>query len=136
MTVFTEGELDYLASQRLGRLATVDAAGRVQNNPTAFFVNPDGTVDIGGHAMGGTKKFRNVREHPEAAFVVDDIVSPDTWQVRGIEIRGRAEALTGQPPPAPGFSAEIIRIHPRRIISWGIDGPMTSREAGRPHDVA
>jgi pyridoxamine 5'-phosphate oxidase family protein len=40
--------------------------------------------------------------------------------VRGIEIRGRAEALTDQEPPMPGMSAELIRIHPRRIISWGL----------------
>jgi pyridoxamine 5'-phosphate oxidase family protein len=24
-------------------------------------------------------------------------------------------------PPAPGYSREIIRIHPERILSWGLD---------------
>jgi len=42
--------------------------------------------------------------------------------VRGLEIRGSAEALSGQTPPNGYWSAEVIRIHPRRIITWGV-GP-------------
>ena len=45
----------------------------------------------------------------------------DPWHVRGVEVRGHAEALEGQPPPRPGFTGEIIRIHPRTIFSWGLD---------------
>jgi pyridoxamine 5'-phosphate oxidase family protein len=78
-------------------------------------------IDIGGVALAGTRKFRNVAANGRVAFVVDDIVSFDPWQVRGVEIRGEAEVLTGRQPPMNGFSAEIIRIHPRRIISWGVD---------------
>lgn len=33
---FTDAELTYLRGQRLGRLATVDAAGAPQNNPVGF----------------------------------------------------------------------------------------------------
>jgi pyridoxamine 5'-phosphate oxidase family protein len=54
------------------------------------------------------------------SFVVDDIVSVDPWRVRGLEIRGKAAALTDQEPPQPYLSREVIRIHPKRIISWGI----------------
>jgi pyridoxamine 5'-phosphate oxidase family protein len=119
---FTQAELDYLGTQRLGRLATVAPDGTVQVSPTGFFYNATlGTIDIGGHGMGASKKFRNIATGGRAAFVVDDIVSVDPWQVRGVEIRGSAEALTGQEPPMPGFSGEIIRIHPRRIISWGVE---------------
>jgi pyridoxamine 5'-phosphate oxidase family protein len=123
---FTDAEREYFASQRLGRLATVAPDGSLQNNPVAFFVNAElGTIDIGGLRMGQTRKFRNVRTNPQVALVVDDIVSLDPWHVRGVEIRGRAEALTDQPPPARGFSGEIIRIHPRRILSWGLQpGPI------------
>lgn len=59
MTAFTEPEAGYLGSQRIGRPATVDAFGRPQANPVAFFLNEDGTLDIGGFAMGRTKKWRN-----------------------------------------------------------------------------
>jgi pyridoxamine 5'-phosphate oxidase family protein len=55
-----------------------------------------------------------------SAICVDDIVSFDPWNVRCLEIRGIAEALSGQAPPNPYLSSEVIRIHPRRIISWGL----------------
>jgi pyridoxamine 5'-phosphate oxidase family protein len=121
---FTQAELDYLGSQLLGRLATVAPDGAPQASPTGFRYNAElGTIDIGGHALAQSKKYRNIAAGSRAAFVVDDIVSTDPWQVRGVEIRGVAEALTGQEPLMPGFSKELIRIHPRRIISWGIEDP-------------
>ncbi|MGQ0837508.1 PPOX class F420-dependent oxidoreductase [Actinokineospora sp.] len=118
---FSQSELDYLATQPLGRLATVTPDGTVQVRPVGFFVNADlGTVDIGGHAMARTQKFRNVAAGSTVALVVDDLASVDPWTVRGVEIRGTAQALTGQRPPMPGFSAELIRITPLRVISWGL----------------
>lgn len=114
-------ERDYLTSQRLGRLATVDARGQPQNNPVGFFLNDElGVIDIGGRAMGQTKKFRNVRSNPLVSLVVDDLASVRPWHVRGVEIRGHAEALTDWQPPYPYYSREAIRIHPARIISWGL----------------
>jgi len=130
--LFTEAEREYLGSQPLARLATVDADGRPQNNPVGFFVNDEaGTIDIRGRRLGKSRKFRNVIENPAVAIVVDDLVSRRPWWVRGIEIRGRAEALTDQQPPYPYYSREIIRIHPERIIAWGIeskDQPMAGRD--------
>ncbi|PZG17244.1 PPOX class F420-dependent oxidoreductase [Nonomuraea aridisoli] len=125
---FTPAELDYLATQPLGRLATVAPDGQVQNNPTGFFVDAaSGTITIGGHALGISKKFRNVQAGSTVSFVVDDLATVDPWAPRGIEIRGTAVALTDQEPPAPFFSREIIRITPSRIVSWGLDGPRASR---------
>ena len=74
-----------------------------------------------GLAMGTTKKFRNVRSHPLVALVVDDIASLTPWRVRGVEIRGRAEAISDWPPPYPYFSKQAIRIHPVKVLSWGLD---------------
>ena len=120
--IFTPSELEFLSGQRLGRLATVDSAAAPQNNPVGFRYNPElGTVDIGGLNMGATRKYRNVWGNPAVALVVDDLASVDRWIVRGVEIRGRAEALDGQTPAMRGMSGEIIRIHPRRIISWGVN---------------
>lgn len=126
--VFTPEELDYLHSQRIGRLATVAPDGQPQNNPVGFFVDPEsGTITIGGFAMATTKKFKNVQRGSAAALVVDDLVSVDPWTVRGVEIRGTAEALTDHDPPMPAMSREVIRITPKRIISWGLNGPRSSR---------
>lgn len=119
---FTEQQLEYLASQRLGRLATVDAHGAPQNSPVSFRYNPKyGSIDIGGYSMGQSRKFRNVARSGVAAFVVDDIASYRPWRVRCVEIRGTAEALTDEEPPFPGSSREVIRIHPTRIIAFGLD---------------
>jgi len=121
MTEFTEAERAYLASQRLGRLATVDPQGQPQANPVGFFPQADGTILVGGYAMGTTKKWRNLRKNPKVALVVDDIVSLSPWQVRGIDIRGEAELLVGPHELGPHMSEEVIRIHPRRIHSWGLE---------------
>jgi pyridoxamine 5'-phosphate oxidase family protein len=115
-------ERDYLASQRLGRLATVDAGGQPQNNPVGFFlVDELGVIDIGGRAMGRSKKFRNVQANPKVSLVVDDLASVRPWRPRGVEIRGVAEAVTDWQPPYAGYSREAIRIRPTRVISWGLE---------------
>ena len=112
----------YLQAQRLGRLATVDRDGAPQNNPVGFRYNGDlGTIDIGGRNMGATRKFRNVAGNPKVAFVVDDLASVQPWRPRCVEIRGRAEALRDVAAQSAGLSAEIIRIYPERVISFGLD---------------
>lgn len=128
----TPAERDYLAGQMLGRLATVRPDGSLQNNQVGFSYDPTtGMVDISGRAMGETVKFRNVAANGQVALVVDDLASVDPWTVRGVEIRGLAEALSGQEPSSSYGSGEVIRIHPRRVISWGIDPAspgMTARD--------
>ncbi len=127
-TVFTHGELAYLASQRLGRLATVQPNGTIQNNPVGFYYNPElQSIDIGGRDMASSQKYKNVADNAHAAFVVDDIASIDPWRVRCLEIRGRAEAIAEPTDSTVPFPSAIIRIHPRRIISFGIDPPDLSR---------
>jgi pyridoxamine 5'-phosphate oxidase family protein len=128
--VFTDGELAYLRSQRLGRLATLAPDGTLQNSPVGFSVHEGaGVINIGGRNLGATRKFRNVAANGQVAFVVDDIASVDPWIVRCLEVRGTAEALTDQIPLSPYMSPEVIRIHPRRVISWGMgqDGSESSR---------
>ena len=121
---FTSAELAYLATQRLGRLATVQPDGTLQVSPVGFRYNSiTGTIDIGGFNMAASRKFRNVAENGRAAFVVDDIASVDPWRVRCLEIRGDAEAITAPAGAEAGPTGPIIRVHPRRIISFGIDDP-------------
>jgi pyridoxamine 5'-phosphate oxidase family protein len=119
LMVFTETEVAYLASQRLGRLATAQPNGTLQVSPVGFSYNDaTSTIDIGGFNLEKSKKFRNITDNGRAAFVVDDLASVQPWRVRCIEIRGLAEALTT--PNGP-----LIRLHPKRIISFGIDEPDT-----------
>jgi len=118
----SENEHNYLNSQPLGRLATLAPDGSPQSRPVGFFLNEAlGTIDIGGHNLGRSQKFRNVQRDGRVTLVVDDLASIDPWAPRGIEIRGEAEALTDADPPRPGFSSELIRIHPNRVLAWGLD---------------
>jgi pyridoxamine 5'-phosphate oxidase family protein len=103
-------------------LATVNKSGIPQNAPVSFRHNEaTGTIDIGGLAMGTTRKFANVAATGVASLVIDDVADQVNWAVRGVENRGNAEALRDVEPATPYTSREIIRIHPTRIISWGLD---------------
>jgi pyridoxamine 5'-phosphate oxidase family protein len=107
--VFTAAEPDYLHSQRLGRLATLTPDGTLQNNPVGHDVDDaTGVISIYGYDLGATRKFHNIIANGQVAYVVDDIASIDPWTVRGVEIRGTAEALRDQPPPSPIMSPEVI----------------------------
>ena len=129
---FTPAELEYLGSQRLGRLATVDASGAPQNNPVGFFVDEtSGDVVIGGLNMAKSRKFRNVKQNTNVALVVNDLASVDPWVVRGVEIRGGAQALEDIDPPIPRMSREVIRITPRWIASWGVDPAVSGMHVHR-----
>ena len=64
------------------------------------------TVDRDGRHLGESRKCRNLAGNPHVSLVVDDITS----------LRP-----PGQAPLGPGFIGEIIRIHPTRVISFGLD---------------
>jgi NADPH:quinone reductase len=128
--MFTDVERRYLRTRRLGRLATIGPDGAPQNLPVAYWVNAvDETIDIGGPALSESQKFRNLKADPRVSFVVDDIATPEEsvgtggQRGRGLEIRGRAETLVVEQPLLHGFTNDIIRIHPRRIVAWNLDGP-------------
>ena len=56
MSVFTDKELDYLAGQQLGRIATVGPDGQPHVVPTSFRYNPDhDAIEVGGLRMSQTK---------------------------------------------------------------------------------
>jgi pyridoxamine 5'-phosphate oxidase family protein len=121
---FTEAEVEFLESLRLCRIATAHPRGSIQNNPVVYWYNKEtDTIDIGGRALGTTQKFKNIQDNGKVSIVIDEVVSRTPWRVRGLEVRGRGEALTDQliPPHLEFLSPELIRIHPRRILSWGIE---------------
>ena len=115
MSAFTDHELAYLRGERrLGRIATVGTDGTPHVAPVGWSYNAEhDTIDVGGRDFEHSKKYRDVRTTGRAAIVIDDLASTNPWRPRGVEVRGRAEALE---QPA------LIRIHPERIVSWGIAG--------------
>lgn len=125
MGVFSEMELSYLLGERrLARLATVGADGTPHVAPVGWSYNTEHeAIDIGGHDLQRSKKYRDVAKTGRAAVVIDDIASVDPWHVRGVEVRGRAQALS-EPRP-------LIRIHPERVISWGLQSRTIGERSAR-----
>lgn len=123
MTELSAAQIEYLESQRLGRIATAGADGKPHVVPTSFRYNAAlGTVDVGGLHVATTKKYRDVQANGWAAIVVDDLVSTDPWTPRMLEIRGRAEAVpTGGSDLGAGFGDGFIRLHPEKVNSFGIE---------------
>jgi pyridoxamine 5'-phosphate oxidase family protein len=121
VSVFTDPELRYLGGGRqLGRLATVGVDGTPHVVPVAWIYNAArDTIDIGGRDLEQTKKFRDIARSGRAAIVIDDLESTDPWRPRGIEVRGRGEAIA---LPTP-----LIRVRPERIVSWGLGPPAGGR---------
>jgi pyridoxamine 5'-phosphate oxidase family protein len=135
LSSFTPQEIAYLQSQMLGRLATVGADGDPHVIPVGFRYNPElDTIDIGGHGIARSKKYRDVAHSGRAAFVVDDLASVDPWTPRMLSVRGRAEALpSGGQTIMSDFAPELIRIFPTWIGSFGINSSgfgLTSRNVG------
>jgi pyridoxamine 5'-phosphate oxidase family protein len=131
MSAFTDRELEYLSErrpERLARVATVGKDGTPHVVPVGWHFNAEAdSIDVGGMDLSKTKKFRDARRTGRASIVIDDLQSVDPWAPRGIEVRGSAEAIDGARPQ--------IRIHPERIVSWGIEseeiGHRNSRSVGK-----
>jgi pyridoxamine 5'-phosphate oxidase family protein len=114
--------IQYLLSHHQGRLATIAPNGAPQHTPVGFRYNPDlGTIDIAGYDMESSAKYRNIATNPHVAFIIDDAIGEGPSGMRFLEIRGTAEQAHAPAQPAEGQSTHIIRIHPRRIVSWNVD---------------
>jgi pyridoxamine 5'-phosphate oxidase family protein len=124
VTIFTDAERSYLHAGRLewggparllARLATVGPDGTPHVTPVGMWaLDPDTEViEVSGTNLETTKKFRDIARSHRAAIVIDDVLPP--FQPRGVEIRGHADAITDPEPR--------IRIHPERVVGWGLDDP-------------
>ncbi len=112
---FTEEQATFLAENLIGRLATVSSSGQPHVVPVAYRF--DGrTITFGGWNLEKSLKFRNMMFNQKVAFVVDEIVSTKPWQVRGLEVRGRAEPIREK------GVVTGVRIIPVNIRGWGLEG--------------
>jgi pyridoxamine 5'-phosphate oxidase family protein len=119
---FTDAEVRFLTRQERGHLATLAPNGTPQIKPLGFTYNPTlGTIDITGFNMAASAKYRNVGIHPDVAFVVDEVTEASMEGAHFLEIRGVAETALGTHDPRGHLAPEIIRVHPRRIVSFNVD---------------
>ena len=120
--VFTAVEERFFTRQARGHLTTIGSDGYPQVKPVGFSYNSRlGTIDIAGLNMDQSAKYRNVKSNPSVAFVVDEVTGPNIEGAHFLEIRGDAETAIGDHEADGHLAPEIIRIHPRRILSFNID---------------
>src|SRR5437588_11032597 len=133
MSKFTPAEIEYMQDQRLGRLATVNEKGDLHVVPVGFRYNAEqDTIDIGGHNIVPTKKYREAVRHGRVAFVVDDVLPP--WRPRFVEVRGTVQPHTsGGHAINPNFPPDILRLTPTHIVSMGIDDDTVHPREGKVH---
>jgi pyridoxamine 5'-phosphate oxidase family protein len=118
----TDAEQRFLSRQPRGHLSTIGPDGTPQVKPLGFTYNAAlGTIDIAGFNMASSAKYRNIQANPRVAFVVDEVTEASMEGAHFLEIRGTAEAVTGPAPTDGHLAAEIIRIHPRRVIAYNVD---------------
>ncbi len=114
MSVFTEAERAYIATQRIARIATASPGGAPDVAAVRFRLVDD-VIDIGGRVNPATIKWRNVVRNGRASVTIDDIASVEPWVVRGIKVTGRAEAVERE-----GTTGRIL-VHPEVIWSWNVN---------------
>ena len=138
--MFTEQQRAFLDGQRVGRLATADAAGQPHVIPVCYACD-DAAVYIALDAKPKRvapqhlKRVRNIRENPQVALVVDRY--SDDWSVLAyVLIRGMARLLPpedtvhqhavtllrqryAQYQAMPLHEQPVIVIAPQSVVAWG-----------------
>jgi pyridoxamine 5'-phosphate oxidase family protein len=99
--VFSDAELEFLRSQRIGRFATVGPTGWPHVVAVMYSVDDSGALEFDVDGV----KLRNILAEPRAAMVVD-AMGPK----RGVSIQGHARVI----------GTERARLEPARKFSWGL----------------
>lgn len=97
----TPGELDFLRSQRIGRLATVGPSGWPHVVPVMYALTEEGAFEFDVDGV----KLRNLTSDPRAALVVD-AMGPK----RGVAVQGTTQLI----------GPERARLTPAHKFSWGL----------------
>ncbi len=137
----------FLASQRVGRLATADAQGHPHVVPVCFAIDGETlyiTIDEKPKrvARRPLKRLRNMMENPQVAFVADRY-DEDWRQLGWVMLRGRADILAGGPEHDHAqvllreryvqyrtmqlADLPVIALRIERITTWGNLGGVIAR---------
>ena len=99
--LITPGELEFLNSQRIARLATVGPSGWPHVVPVMYALSEEGEFEFDVDGV----KLRNLTSEPRAALTVD-AMGPK----RGVAVQGRCELI----------AADRARLSAVRKFSWGL----------------
>lgn len=127
--MFSENEIAYIKSQRLARLATVNADGQPDAVAVGFEFS-DGIFYVGGRYVKGTRKYNNVAAgRSKVALVIDDLETVSPWKPRGIRIYGIGEIVTRD---GRFGDDDYLKITPTVSWSWAVEN---DDPYGRQHKV-
>jgi pyridoxamine 5'-phosphate oxidase family protein len=101
VVVFTDLELEFLRSQRIGRLATVGPTGWPHVVPVMYTLDDAGAFEFDVDGV----KLRNLAAEPRAALAID-AMGPK----RGVTVQGRVELIGPE-------RARLTGVHK---FSWGL----------------
>jgi len=129
---------DFIASARVGRLATADGAGQPLVVPICYAWDGEALVsaiDAKPKRAGELARVRNIRENPQVSVVIDEY-EEDWRQLRWVIIQGLAEVLTAGRDFAAGVdllrskypqyrdmglsreSGTMIKVRPGKVLQW------------------
>jgi PPOX class probable F420-dependent enzyme len=133
---------EQVAAARVGRLATVDAAGRPHLVPICFALEGDtlySAVDEKPKHSKRLKRLENIRRHPEVTVLVDHYEEDWTrlWWVRldgvatvleqGLEweraldpLQAKYEQYRAEPPTGPVIAVRVARWRAWSSIGQGV----------------
>jgi PPOX class probable F420-dependent enzyme len=127
---FKPAERKFLEENEVCRLATADGGGMPHVAPVCYIFH-DGAFYIA--TDYGTRKYRNLRENPRAALVVDHYKPHRAVAVQGrVEILERGEEFRkiremfyrkfkwARDDPWEEGEAPIVKLIPEKKSSWGI----------------
>ncbi len=98
---FTDAELSFLRSERIGRLATVGPSGWPHVVPVMYSLSASGDFEFDVDGV----KLRNLTAEPRCAIAIDA-----TGPKRGVAVQGRAELIAPE-------RARLTGVHK---FSWGL----------------
>jgi len=129
---------EFIASARLGRLATADGTGQPLVLPICYAWDGEALVsaiDAKPKRAGVLKRVRNIRENPKVSVVIDHY-DEDWRHLRWVIIQGLAEILTAGRDFAAGIdllltkypqyrvmelsrdSGTMIKVRPGKVLQW------------------
>ena len=129
---------EFIASARLGRLATADVAGQPLVVPFCYAWDGEAlvsAVDAKPKRAGDLKRVRNIRENPKVSVVIDHY-DEDWRRLRWVIIQGLAEIVTAGRDFAAGIdlllskypqyrgmglsrdAGTMIKVRPGKVLQW------------------
>ena len=125
---FTDGEVSYIRSQRLARIATTTSDGQPDVTPVGYEF--DGAhFWIGGYNPTTTRRTRNVQAgNNKVALVIDDLAPGGGWRPRYLRVYGTAD-IVERPV---GSGTLIMKITPTTSWSMNLDAEWS---AGATHGL-